>query len=229
MANQEFMNFLSHFYFDRNTENHNQVLGIVLPDLLKNANKTWTIHPEKNEEEYTGLNLISLYTGWKRHILVDKYFHCSIFFLEHSRTIRTEIFPFLVNSPVKPFFVAHIALELMLDSLLLKENLITASRFYWHLEQINKTALSNFLEINKIDDPERFIRFLNKFIASGYLESYRDANQIVNAINGICTRLWIKPFDEEQKIRLTKVIVNYMIDLRKEFMIIFDEIEKKLS
>ena len=33
------MNFLSHFYFDRNTTDPHQVIGMVLPDLLKNANK----------------------------------------------------------------------------------------------------------------------------------------------------------------------------------------------
>ena len=34
------MNFLSHYYFDRDVTNCYHILGIVLPDLLKNADKT---------------------------------------------------------------------------------------------------------------------------------------------------------------------------------------------
>lgn len=223
------MNFLSHFYFDRETEDHNQVLGMVLPDLLKNANNEWTIRPEKKEEEYTNLSLLNLYTGWKRHILVDKYFHSSSFFFEHSRNLRKRISQFLNDSPVKPFFVAHIALEIMLDSLLLKNNLIQPTVFYKHLLQIDKTTLSRFLEINKIDDPEQFIRFLNSFIKSRYLESYNDPVQIVYAINSLCKRLWPDSFNEKQKLQLTDSIIGYMIVLRNDYMVIFDEIEKKLN
>lgn len=223
------MNFLSHFYFDRNTEDHNQVLGIVLPDLLKNANSEWTVRPEKKEEEYTDLGLLNLYTGWKRHILVDKYFHGSSFFYEHSRKIRTRISAFLQDSPVKPFFVAHIALEIMLDSLLLKNHLIKPSNFYQHLEQTDKTILSRFLEINNIDDPERFMRFLNSFIKSRYLESYRDATQIVYAVNNICGRLWENPLNEQHKIELTEAVIGYLEILKYDYISIFDEIEKKLS
>lgn len=223
------MNFLSHFYFDRNTEDHNLVLGTVLPDLLKNANSSWKVHPERNEASYDSLSLINLYTGWKRHVWVDKYFHSSSFFKEYSRKIRMDIFPLLASSPVKPFFVAHIALELLLDSFLLKNDLISASNLYQHLEKADRKILSNFLEINNIDDPEHFIRFLNKFIGLNYMDSYREPRQIVNALNGICSRIWAKPFDDVQKNLLTNVIINYMSNLQDEFMVVFDEIDRKLS
>src|SRR5205085_12273632 len=99
------MNFLSHLYFDRNSTNPDLVLGTVLPDLMKNANKSWIIHPEKRidllDNDYT---LLSLLKGWKRHVDVDRYFHCSDFFLEHSKAIRLIIVPHLEDSPVRPSF-----------------------------------------------------------------------------------------------------------------------------
>ena len=65
------MNFLSHFYFDRYTADPQQVIGMVLPDLLKNANKHWNIRPEKNEGLYLDSEVKNIYWGWKRHIWVD--------------------------------------------------------------------------------------------------------------------------------------------------------------
>ncbi len=100
------MNFLSHCYFDRHTENPQRVLGVVLPDLLKNAKKEWSIRPEKHQDNYVDAEVLQIYTGWKRHILVDKYFHSSDFFLEHTQKIGIVISPFLANSPARPFFVA---------------------------------------------------------------------------------------------------------------------------
>lgn len=96
------MNFLSHFYFDRDTNNHYLVLGIVLPDLLKNADKTIVIHPEKLH--HTDFKVNSIIQGWKKHLEVDRYFHSSGFFLTHSHQLKKQLLPVIEGSPVKPFF-----------------------------------------------------------------------------------------------------------------------------
>ncbi|MGB4775981.1 MAG: hypothetical protein WBP45_12460, partial [Daejeonella sp.] len=112
------MNFLSHFYFDRNTQDPNLVLGTVLPDLIKNARKDWNLYPQKREDRFIhSQEMTSLLTGWKRHLQVDCCFHSSKFFAEHTRAIRLLIAPVLEDSVVRPSFFAHIALELMLDSI----------------------------------------------------------------------------------------------------------------
>ena len=92
------MNFLSHFYFNRDTVNPELVLGCVLPDLVKNANKTWNIHPEKKVHLFNeSQKLQSILTGWQRHLNVDRYFHSSDFFMEHTKAIRTAVVPILEN------------------------------------------------------------------------------------------------------------------------------------
>ncbi len=222
------MNFLSHFYFDRYTPDPHQVIGIVLPDLLKNADKDWNIRPEKNEGLYIDSEVQNIYWGWKRHILVDKYFHCSAFFLKHTQEIRTRIFPFLKTAPARPFFIAHIALELILDSLLLNNKLLNTSNFYTHLENTNKEALTRFLKMNDILEQEPFFHFLNNFIGDKYLNTYIHPNKLVHAIHGICMRIWDHPFDEMQKRQLTEVLIEYQEILQTDFMSIFEDIEKLL-
>ena len=67
------MNFLSHYYFDRDTTNCYHTLGTVLPDLLKNADKTILLHPEKLH--HSDPEISDMIAGWKKHVKVDRYFH----------------------------------------------------------------------------------------------------------------------------------------------------------
>ena len=222
------MNFLSHFYFDRNTDDPQRVLGMVLPDLLKNARKEWNIRPEKQVQQYGDAELQNIFIGWERHIAVDKHFHCSAFFLTHTQHIRTVIAPLLSSSPARPFFVAHIALELILDSLLLSEKSLDTSIFYTHLKNIDKNSLLRFFEINQLSDSSIFFSFLEEFIEARYLNTYSNPQEIVYALNRICMRIWDQPFNDTQKLQLTSVLINYQEKLKDDFMLIFDEIEARL-
>ncbi|MFD2160983.1 hypothetical protein ACFSJU_01165 [Paradesertivirga mongoliensis] len=223
------MNFLSHFYFDRDTEDSHQVIGMVLPDLLKNANKKWSIRPEKHATEYQDQALKNLYRGWQRHISVDKHFHCSEFFIFHTQTMRTAMAPFLETSPARPSFVAHIALELMLDSLLLTEKSLSTSPFYTHLIKADKDVLANFLLINNLSDTVIFFSFLEEFIDARYLNTYSNPKEIVYALHRICMRVWDNPFNETQKLQLTSMLIDYQERLKEDFMQIFNEIEERLA
>lgn len=224
------MNFLSHYYFDRHISDPERIMGMVLPDLVKNAKKEWSLRPEKAPERFEdNYRLQHLLAGWKRHLEVDKHFHSSDFFCRHTQNIRAQVSPFLVTSEVRPSFVAHISLELMLDSLLLTEDIITTSRFYQFLAETDRPALNRFLQLNMIADTEPFFRFLDEFISSKYLNSYSEPGHITYAVGRICMRIWPDPFTETQKLQLTAVLLPYLEKLTTEFMQIFDEIEKRLT
>ena len=224
------MNFLAHFYFDKHSDNSELILGTVLPDLIKNANKSWILHPEKKKDLFIhDVTLVSILKGWERHILVDKFFHASNFFLDHTKQIRSAIAPLLEDSPVRPSFLSHIALELMLDSLLITEGSITANDFYNHLRNVDRNTLTEFLVLNGINDPDVFFKFYDQFIASAYLNSYSDPHNIIYALNRICMRVWDDPLNSEQQSALTDVLINYQEDLRYSFTEIFDTVGKQLK
>src|SRR5690606_7759765 len=103
-----FMNFLSHFYFDRHSNDPHRITGIVLPDLVRNSSKDWKIRPEKNHQIYKLASHRSILGGWQKHIEVDRYFHNSEFFKYHSGELRQALSPILEKSAVRPFFLAHI-------------------------------------------------------------------------------------------------------------------------
>lgn len=224
------MNFLSHFYFNRDTVNPELVLGCVLPDLVKNANKTWNIHPEKKGHFFNeSPKLQSILIGWQRHLDIDRYFHSSDFFMEHTKAIRTAVAPVLLNSEVRPSFFAHIALELMLDSLLLKLKIINAFQFYDLLAQSERATIQLFLELNLITDTPRFFKFFDQFLEINYLHSYNQSENIVYALNRICMRVWNDPLNAEQRLQLSVVLPEYYEKLEPCFMDIFDDLNRHIN
>ena len=221
------MNFLSHFYFDRDTTDCYLVLGTVMPDLLKNADKNVIIHPEKLV--HTNETINSIIRGWKKHLEVDRYFHSSQFFLTHSHELKKKLLPAIEGSPVKPFFLGHIALELILDNLLLTNDQVTAEGFYELLEQCEEAVVDEFLRFAGLKDTTIFFKFYDDFKKSKYLSSYSNTKEIAYALKRICMRVWKDPFTAEQEVKITEIIVACRETLLDTYLVIFDEIGWKLK
>ena len=223
------MNFLSHFYFDRFNSNANVVMGVVLPDLVKNASKEANLYPQKNEFLFFGNpDEEALLAGWKRHLAVDLLFHSSEFFLEKTTELKHLIIPVVENTAVRPSFLAHIGLELLLDHLLIEHNLVQVNQFYDNLSDVKKESLSDFLEHCKLKNPDVFFKFLEQFISSKYLLSYQKLENISYALNRICMRLWPQTLNEHQLNQLTYQLAVFKGILEKDFITIFQYIETRL-
>lgn len=221
------MNFLSHYYFDRNVTDCYHILGIILPDLLKNADKTIVLHPEKLHHPNSAVN--SIVTGWNRHLEVDRYFHSSGFFLEHSHELKKVLQPVVKGSPVKPFFLGHIALELILDNLLITTDKITVHSFYEHLQGCEDEMIGEFLTAAGMKNPAAFFRFFTHFKNEKYLHTYIETLKIAYALKRVCMRVWKDPFTEAQEQGMNEVLEQYREHLLPSFMQVFDEIEGKLQ
>lgn len=205
-------------------------MGTVLPDLIKNAIKEANLYPQKNEFLFKGnLDEEQLLFGWKKHLAVDLLFHSSNFFLEKTTELKQLIKPIVENTAVRPSFLAHIGLELLLDHLLVEHNLIQVNHFYDQLDAVKKESLSDFLEHCNLKTPEVFFNFLEKFISSKYLLSYQKLENISYALNRICMRLWPKTLDQNQIDALTKQLEIFKEILQKDFLEIFKEIEYRLE
>ncbi|WP_345948217.1 hypothetical protein ABDD95_15305 [Mucilaginibacter sp. PAMB04274] len=220
------MNFLSHYYFDRHTTNCYHVLGTVLPDLLKNADKSIILHPQ--EYHYTDGPAHHIFNGWEKHLEVDRHFHNANFFKTHSHQLKLALLPALNGSPVKPFFLGHIAIELILDNLLLTTEQITAHGFYEHLGSCEDEVIKEFLTKSGMKDPSLFIRFFTKFKNDQYLHTYARTEQVAYALKRICMRIWSNPFMPGQEAAINEVIIDYRKKLESNFLEIFSEIEAKL-
>jgi hypothetical protein len=221
------MNFLSHFYFDQHVTNCYYILGTVLPDLLKNADKNIILHPEKLKHSHPDIN--SIIAGWNMHLEIDRHFHSSEFFATHSHQLKLELGPVIEGSPVKPFFLGHIAIELILDNLLITTNKINVHDFYERLNNCDHAVITGFLTFAGSADNTAFFKFFEIFKREGYLHSYAETQQIAYALKRICMRVWQNPFTPLQETAMNEVLAAYRVQIMPDFMRIFDEITLKLS
>jgi len=221
------MNFLSHYYFDRDVADCYHILGTVLPDLLKNADKTIVLHPEKLNHPDKNVN--SIVTGWNKHLVVDRHFHSSDFFKTHSHQLKKLLLPSIEGSPVKPFFLGHIAVELILDSLLITTNKINVDAFYNHLGNCEDNIMWEFFHAAGLKESAFFFRYFERFKKDRYLHTYAELPQITYALKRICMRIWQDPFTTGNENKMTEVLTSYWTDLHDDFMLIFNEIEQKLA
>lgn len=224
------MNFLSHYYFERQNQDSNMVVGTILPDLVKNAQKEWNLFPQKNEALFLeNQQLNSLLHGWKRHLEVDLIFHSSDFFMEQMAILKQLLLPILKDSPVRPSFLSHIGVELLLDHLLVTNTKVDIYKLYQHLEDVNDNNLNTFLNKCGYQETAQFFKFINNFKSSRYLFSYQKIENISYALQRICMRLWINPFTEETTKGLTEQLAIYKLILEKDYLNIYGEIEAKLN
>lgn len=224
------MNFLSHYYFERKSHDSNRIIGTVLPDLVKNAHKDWNLHPQKKEGVFTeDAQLTSILNGWKKHLKVDILFHSSDFFNRHTTNLKQLLLPILEDSPVRPSFLAHIGVELLLDHLLVVNCKIDINSFYTHLNRVDDDLLEKFLNKCGSTETRHFFSFLNSFKSSRYLLSYQKLENISYALQRICMRLWVHPFNEKTILLLTGELAIYKAELEKDYLKIFEEIENSME
>ncbi|SEK33004.1 hypothetical protein [Parapedobacter koreensis] len=223
------MNFLSHYYFERYSHDPELVLGSVLPDLIKNADRNINIWPQKYEDRFgNNPKLQSIYHGWMRHIDTDRYFHNSSFFYSHTHALKILLAPTVDGTPIRPSFLSHIGLELLLDHLLLRNNWVHESDFYAYLAAIDYEMADRFLRLCDVNDTEFFFVYFSGFMRTQYIQGYWEIGEIASAMVNICRRLWDVRAEDVHMERIVEVISEYTAKLDGNFHPIFDEIRSKL-
>jgi hypothetical protein len=137
--------------------------------------------------------------------------------------------PAVAGSPVKTFFLGHIALELILDNLLITTGKVSTDDFYQHLSTCNNDVIEEFLNFSGLAETDQFFLFYENFKRSRYLETYAETQQIAYALRRICMRIWNDPFTPEHEGKMNAVLSAYRDNLQDSFITIFDVIEYKLK
>lgn len=223
------MNFLSHYYFERYSHDPELVLGSVLPDLIRNADRSVTILPQKYEDRFgNNPKMQSIYRGWARHTETDRYFHNSDFFYTHTHELKILLAPTVEGTEIRPSFLSHIGLELLLDHLLLHNNRIHEADFYEYLAMADRDTVHRFLSLCAVKDTAFFFDYFDNFLKARYVGEYRDHRNLVTAMINICRRLWdVSPVQTKQE-QMVAAIADYAAALDGHFRGIFDDIRAQL-
>jgi hypothetical protein len=223
------LNFLSHYYFAQAINNPYYTLGTVLPDLFRNHHYDWKFRPEKENLLFNdNSDLELLFEGWNHHVQVDAFFHNSAPFKAHTSQLREELVKVFSQLPKRPFFLAHVAYELILDSLLIRNNMVDTDQFYKNLNACDPKTIEAFMERLGITETKGFHRFLSNFIESRYLETYDNPKSLVHALDRIGRRVWVEQFSKNETENALIVIESTVEDLNPDFINVFNLVEKEI-
>jgi len=224
------VNFLSHYYFERFASESEQVLGGLLPDLLKNVDKNYSFQLQKLEHKLNFHPKSSAITeGWLRHIEVDKLFHSSDFFYTHTHQLRKYIEDIVDDLPIRASFLAHIALELLLDHLLIEQNILNVARLYEHLEHVDRQVLASYLKELGAVDLDRFFVFYDNFLAAKYIFDYADIDNLPHALYNICKRVWDFEIQSKHLSELSSRLKEYQLNHLENYREIYTFIQGKVE
>lgn len=223
------LNFLSHYYFNRLERSPGLTLGAILPDLIKNSDKTARLFPEKLDAQlWSNPELAAIKSGWDQHMAVDRIFHNLPFFHTHTHALRLLLVPVVQHTPIRASFLSHISLELLLDHLVLSEGLVRAQNFYEDLSKVSRADVQTFLKAANYEQIPSFMAFYDHFLTVQYVGMYSDLAEVSRALINICRRVWKFQFDPTQLEALEQVLAEYKERLLPIFRPVFKEIDAQV-
>jgi len=205
------VNFLSHYYLFKDSEDAHFIFGTVLPDLSRNFEKKFKIHgldPIPNELNGPAL---SIATGVQTHIDTDKVFHNAEFFKKHT----DEFENYLKETPFENFdkhyyFFAHITFELMLDRLIIQTERKVIDDFYSLLTYVKKDAIASYFhqeDAKEKTDP--FYNYYLDFLEKKYLYRYESNDGMLYALNSVYSKVTKHPLSDHDKGLLDESLTRY--------------------
>jgi hypothetical protein len=137
------MNFLSHYFIDCDNPSAYFKFGLIMPDLTKGFNqlmrkKVASYHPELGEH-------FAISQGISKHQLTDKIFHSLPEFELLQANLKSELKSLqLLEALPRSWFLAHIAVEMMIDRTLLKLYPHLCVEFYETLAIVSQPAVEKY-------------------------------------------------------------------------------------
>ncbi|MFK7922157.1 MAG: hypothetical protein AB8H47_09380 [Bacteroidia bacterium] len=226
------MNFLSHFYLDRDISNPYFTVGASTPDLVSIFNRRVRLKANRMPDIKSGAvspEQVAFYNGIHQHFEVDRIFHTSDFFHTETQLISkrlTDIFG--AERISRGFFVAHILLELLLDKILLEHDPSLADTYYRHLEEVGIKQVSELTQWAVKQDLPRYEGFFSRYMDRKYLYHYADWQEVIIVLRRILMRVSIHRFEYLHSPRFLQFAHEYEAELTSHCFEAFDAFQKTL-
>jgi len=204
------VNYFSHFLIDYKHELPYYNSALILPDITKKWLKSFN-HPLP----ITNPLHQQLLQGCLQHYKSDKQFHSSAFFDKYFLLINTEFKKEIFSESLnRKWFIAHIALELLIDRVFARYFSEKLDLFYSNLNKIDTQILLEFLTNYGLINPNEFLTFFNHFRSIQYIYYYTDNNRFIYSLSKVMTRVGIKEIGKKDAEKLLTIILhietNYM-------------------
>lgn len=212
------MNFLSHYFLDRDDKRPHFVVGLVLPDLARNFSKHIRIRQHHTEINFENNFLREINDGVKRHLQVDDIFHNSPFFEKSTQNTLSIIKSKKFDSIHRhQYAFAHVLVEMMLDRILIKNHENLCSEYYTMLELSEEKNIEKYFKSLNFAwtywDSLLFFLFFKRYKQAQYLRQYTDNESFIFALNRVFSKFLGNDFSKNDRKKLNDCIEEVENDL----------------
>ena len=198
------MNYLSHYYFDRDEDNKYFNIGLILPDLARSHIAKLRINPYKNIT-FTTKEIASMNDGCNKHFASDRKFHNWMSFVELTNKATDMIRESGDKDINLDYFITHIMVEILLDKILLDQNPTLADDFYAMIDSVEMDWILKFMRYAGLQDDELWKGQHKRFMKAAFLKSYTSVENVVAAVEGVCANLGMIELNDDQRNLLIEI------------------------
>tara|TARA_B100000497_G_scaffold65823_1_gene74428 strand:+ start:190 stop:846 length:657 start_codon:yes stop_codon:yes gene_type:complete len=198
------VNYLSHYYFDRDEDNKYFNLGLILPDLARAHIAKLRINPYKNIT-FTTKEIASMNDGCNKHFASDRKFHNWMTFVELTNKATDMIRESGDKDINRDYFITHIMVEILLDKILLDKNPSLADDFYAMIDSVEMDWILKFMRYAGLQDDELWKGQHRRFMKAAFLKSYTSVENVIVAVEGVCANLGMIELNDDQRNLLIEI------------------------
>lgn len=220
------MNFLSHYYTLPTAEKPYEILGVILPDLVKNFSK---FHNQNKDESYAKTHLKAMQKGVQLHILGDAIFHQNALFLDFEQIAKEKLEQNKTITIQRKYIVAHILVELLIDQFIIQNNANILTELYQKLDEIDTNQAENFFQKEKNSFYQsNFVENFTKFRKLAFLDYLKENEGLIFTLNKVLGKKFAYNFEVQAK-EWNNLIISIKNEIAKDIPMLLNEIKQKLN
>lgn len=191
------MNYFAHGY--RFVDDPYFLAGTAVPDWLGAVDRQVRIRPRDAESAFDhGDAILSrVARGVAQHLADDAGFHATEAFSELSWRFTVEIRDILPpDDGLRPSFLGHILVELLLDSVLIDEQPHLLEAYYQSMHEVEAWVVEEAVNRLAARRTERLSIFIPAFTRERFLGDYADDVKLHRRLNQVMKRVGLEPLPE---------------------------------
>lgn len=175
-------------------------IGASLPDWLAAADRKCRLRekratPLMDDQDST---LAELAQGVVRHHRDDYWFHTSPAFRDYEMKMAIEIREIYGNEHgMRSGFVAHVMVEMFLDSFLQKKFTGQLERYYQIVAEADAAQIQQSINQFATRPTTKLVPAMARFVKERYIFDYLADSGAVKRMNGVLKRIGLEPLDEK--------------------------------
>jgi hypothetical protein len=192
------MNYFAHAY--RFLDRPYFIAGTSLPDWLNVVDRRVrcrTRHAESYCEDERE-DIAELARGIVRHHRDDAAFHETRTFAELSLSLAADVRRHMADdTALRPGFVGHILVEILLDAVLFEDDPPTLERFYVQLGRVDAYLVADAVGRMTGREVGSLPEWIDRFLAERFLFDYTDDAKLLRRLNQVMRRVRLPALGEE--------------------------------